>query len=179
MTELAKRYGDSLYELAAEENLVDQILEELQGAVGCLKADPEYLRLLGTPNIPKKERAALLGQAFDGQVHPYVVNFLKLLCDEGLLGEVGGCLQAYRSRFNKDRGIAEATAVCAAPLSGAERQKLLDKLSAMTGKTIDLTVKVDPSLLGGIRVDMDGTRLDGTLQRRLQSLRGDILGAVL
>ena len=54
MTELAKRYGGSLYDLAAEEALTDRLLQELQTAVDSIKAEPQYLRLLATPSVPKQ-----------------------------------------------------------------------------------------------------------------------------
>ena len=57
MTELAKRYGGSLYELAAEENLTDELLQQLRTAVNSIEAEPQYLRLLSTPSVPKKERS--------------------------------------------------------------------------------------------------------------------------
>jgi len=179
VTELAKLYGGSLYDLAAEEHLESELLEQLDGAVACLWEEPAYLRLLSTPSIPKKERAALLGEAFDGQAHPYIVNFLKLLCDEGLLRELPGCARTYRSRYNADNGIVEVTAVTAVPLDEAARGKLRRKLAAMTGKTIDLTARTDPSVLGGIRLDMDGKRLDGTIKHRLDALKAEIENVTL
>lgn len=69
MTELAKRYGGSLYELAAEENLTDELSQQLRTAVNSIEAEPQYLRLLSTPSVPKKERCALLDKAFEG-AHP-------------------------------------------------------------------------------------------------------------
>lgn len=179
MTELAKRYGGSLYELAAEEHLEARLLEELDGAAACIRQEPDYLRLLCTPSIPKKERCSLLDEAFGGQVHPYVVNFLKILCEEGALRELPGCAREYRTRYNQAHGILEVTAVCAVALPAASQDKLRGKLAAMTGRTIDLTVKTDPSVLGGIRLDMDGTRLDGTVRRRLEAIQGEITGATL
>lgn len=178
MTELANRYGGSLYELAAEEALTDSILQELTLAESCCKQEPDYLRLLQMPNIPKKERCGLLDQAFAG-MHPYVVNFLKILCEENLLGELSGCLEAYRQRYNKDHGILEATVTSAIPLSDDERAKLLASLQAKTGKIIRLTEKTDPSVLGGLRLDLAGERLDGTVQRRLELLRDDIANVVI
>ena len=74
MTETGKRYGTSLYELAAEEGLTERILAELDVAVNAMQ-EPGYLRLLMTPSVPKKERCVLLDQAF-AQAHPYLVNFL-------------------------------------------------------------------------------------------------------
>ena len=178
MTELAKRYGGSLYDLAAEENLTDELLQELQTAVESIEAEPQYVRLLATPGVPKKERCALLDKAFAGG-HPYLVNFLKLLCEENLIGELPGTLQAYRERYNADHNILAVTTVTAVPLTASAREKLLAKLQTITGKNITLTECVDPSVLGGVRLDMGGKRLDGTVQRHLERLREEIDGAVL
>lgn len=178
MTELAKRYGGSLYDLAAEESLTEQLLEELDLAMDCCSQEPAYLRLLSTPGIPKKERCALLDQAF-ASLHPYVVNFLKILCEEGLIGELSDCVRAYRERYNADHGILEATVTSAVPLTEHTRQKLVASLQARTGKTIHLNERTDPSVLGGLRLDLDGTRLDGTVQRRLELLRDEIANVVL
>ena len=179
MTETARMYGGSLYDLAAEEGLETRILGELDETVALFKANPDYLHLLSTPSIPKRERCGLLDEAFGGGVHPYVVNFLKLLCREGALRELPGCAAAYRKRYNKAHGILEVTAVSAVALPAEKQAKLRENLAAMTGKTIDLTVKVDPSVLGGLRLDLDGTRLDGTVRRRLDAIRTDIGSAVL
>ena len=178
MTELAKRYGGSLYDLAAEEKLTEELLQELQTAVDSIEAEPQYKRLLATPGVPKKERCALLDKAFEG-AHPYLVNFLKLLCEENLIGELPGVLRAYRDRYNEDTGILEVTAVSAVALAAPAREKLLAKLQKMTGKNVVLTETVDSSVLGGLRLDMGGKRLDGTVQRHLERLREEIDGAVL
>ena len=75
--------------------------------------------------------------------------------------------------------ITEVTVVSAVPLNDTSREKLLAKLQEMTGKTVRLTAKVDPSILGGLRLDLNGTRLDGTVQRRLERLRDSIGSVVL
>lgn len=179
MTESAKMYGGSLYDLAAEEKLEARLLEELDAVADLLRANPDYLRLLSMPNLPKKERCGLLDEALRGSVHPYILNFCKLLCENGTLRELGGCARAYRERYNKANGIVEATAVSAVALTRSQEDALRARLEAATGKRIDLTVKVDPNVLGGIRLDMEGLQLDGTVQNRLSALRGSIAGATL
>ena len=179
MTEIARMYGGSLYDLAAEEGLETRVLDELDEAAKLIRDDPEYLRLLSTPSIPKKERCALLDEAFRGQVHLYVLNFLKILCEKGTLRELSGCARAYRIRYNQAHGILEATAVSAVPLTEQQRAALHAKLESLTGKTIDLKTKVDAKVLGGIRLDIEGTELDGTVQNRLASLRRDIAAVTL
>ena len=179
MTEIARMYGGSLYDLAAEEGLETRILGELDEVVKLLKANPDYLRLLSTPSIPKKERCGLLDEALRGQVHLYVLNFLKILCEKGTLRELAGCARAYRVRYNEAHGILEATATSAVAMTEEQTAALHQKLEALTGKTIDLQTKVDPAVLGGIRLDIDGTELDGTVQNRLAGLRKSIAAAAL
>ena len=111
MTEIARMYGGSLYDLAAEEGLEARILGELDEAVALFKANPDYLHLLSTPSIPKRERCGLLDEALRDQVHLYVLNFLKILCEKGTLRELSGCARAYRVRYNQAwdcRGNPEA-----------------------------------------------------------------------
>ena len=179
MTEIARMYGGSLYDLAAEEGLETRILGELDEVQQLLKQNPDYLRLLSTPSIPKKERCGLLDEALRGQVHLYVLNFLKILCEKGTLRELSGCARAYRIRYNQAHGILEATAISAVPLTEPQTRRLHEKLEKLTGKTIDLKTKVDPAVLGGIRLDIEGTELDGTVQNRLASLRRDIAAVTL
>ena len=111
MTETAKMYGGSLYDLAAEEGLETRILGELDEVQQLLKQNPDYLRLLSTPSIPKKERCGLLDEALRGQVHLYVLNFLKILCEKGTLRELSGCARAYRIRYNQAHGIDRKSVV--------------------------------------------------------------------
>ena len=135
MTETARMYGGSLYDLAAEEGLDERILGELDGVTALLNGDAEYLHLLSIPSIPKKERCALLDEAFRGQVHLYVLNFMKLLCEKGALRELPGCVRAYRLRYNEAHGILEATAVSAVPLTAEQTRRLHEKLEKVTGRS--------------------------------------------
>lgn len=179
MTEIARMYGGSLYDLAAEEGLDTRILGELDEVMTLLKANPDYLHLLSTPSIPKKERCGLLDEALRGQVHLYVLNFLKILCEKGTLRELPGCARAYRVRYNEAHGILEATATTAVAMTAEQEKSLHEKLEKLTGKTIDLKTKVDAKVLGGIRLDIEGTELDGTVQNRLATLRKDIASVTL
>ena len=150
MTELAKRYGGSLYALAAEEKLDAQILAELDTVAASFKAQPDYLRLLCAPNLPKKERRALLDEAYAG-AHPYTVNFLKVLCDEGALRELPGCVRAYRELYNEAHGILAVTAASAVDLDAAARQKLTKALEAASGWTWAACSSTAPSAIASTR----------------------------
>jgi len=179
MTDAAKNYGGALYELAREEALSQQLLEEISTLNEAFRDEPGFIRLLSAPSIPKQERCQIVDDSFRGSVNLYVLNFLKILTENGYMRELSGCCNAYRQRYNRDNGILPVTAVTAAPLSAALQTKLADKLACITGKTIQLNCQVDPDTLGGVRLDFDGKQVDGTVRRRLDDIRSILKNTVL
>ncbi len=179
MTQMAKVYGGSLFELATEENLNAEILQQCEEVSTILAQNPEYVRLLCQVNVPKKERTALLDEAFGEQVNVYLVNFMKILCEEGAMRDFTSCVKEYRRLYNVANGIMEAVAVSAVELNDAQTDALRKKLEEMTGKTIQLEVKVQADCLGGLRIILDGKELDGTVKARLAKLRRDLQSTVL
>lgn len=167
MTNTARLYGSSLYDLAAEEGLVEELMEETSALRQIFRENPDYLSLLGEPSIAKSERISLIDTAFGGQLQKYLVNFIKLLTERGLLQEYAGCCEEYARRYDIDHNIAQAEVTSVLPLSKEQKDALLAKLEKMSGKKIRLTEKTDPSLLGGLRVELEGRLLDGTVQGRL------------
>ncbi len=179
MTEAANHYGQALYELTKDEGISQQVLSELKTLDEAFQAEPRFITLLSTPSIPKPERCQILDDSLRGQVHPYVLNFLKILTERGYMRHFSGCCQVFQQCYNTDHGIMVVTAVTAMPLSDALRQKLIGKLSTVTGKTVDLQCKVDASCLGGVRLDWDGKQVDGTVRHRLEDIRGVLKNTVL
>lgn len=172
MTQAGTVYGEALYELARGENLEDAILQELSVLEEAFRAEPDYLKLLCCANLSKAERCAVLDEAFRGRLQPYLLNFLKILVEKGYIGAFDQCCQAYTRRYNDSHGILPVTAVTAVAMTPEQREALTQKLSRITGKTVRLHNKLDPDVLGGVRLDYDGKRLDDTVAHRLDAIRG-------
>lgn len=170
MTETARIYGGSLYDLAAEENLTSEILGQMEQIRTLLRENPEYERLLSEPSIPQTERTGMIEAAFGGQAQRYLVNFMKLMCEKNLLGEYSGCLEVFKQRYYEDHHITEAVVTSVCPLSEEQQARLKEKLETISGKEIILIQKTDPSLLAGIRVELDGKLLDGTVKNRISEI---------
>ena len=179
MSHAAGVYGQGLYALAKEEALEEAILQELDLLKTAFAEEPDFIKLLASANVPKAERLTVIDSSFRGKVQPYVLNFLKLLTEKGYIAHFADCCEAYRDLYNGDRGILQVQAVSAIALTENQKQQLTDKLSAITGKTIDLVCKVDKSVLGGIRLNYNGTQVDGTVQSRLQAIEKRLKNTVL
>ena len=159
MTKTARVYGGSLYDLAAEEKLDGQIMEQMIAVRQIFRENPGYLKLLGEPAIPENERLKMIEEAFGGQAERYLVNFLKLLCERKILREFAGCCEEFIRRYNS-----------ALKLSDTQMEALKAKLEKLSGKKVYLVQKTDASVLGGLRVELEGVQLDGTVQSRISGI---------
>ena len=179
MTPVGTAYGEALYSLCLEEKITKSVLQQLQVLQNSFAKEPDFIRLLASPALSKEERCHVLDRSFRGKVHIYVLNFLKILTENGYIRYFSDCSRHYQDLYNRDNGILPVTAVTAVALTQEQRERLCRKLSAVTGKTISLTNQLDPSVLGGIRLDYDGHRVDDTVSHRLEAVRNLLNNTVL
>ncbi len=170
MTPIGNQYGQALYDLTREENILEPALQQLNALQEGFAAEPQYLRLLSTPSLPKQERCQLLDEAFAGKLHPYVLNFLKILTEKGYIRHFADCVDCFSQQYDRDHGILRVTAITALPLNQAQSARLQKKLALQTGKTVRLKNQLDESCLGGIRLEYDGKQIDDTLSHRLENI---------
>ena len=179
MTQVGNVYGTALYTLALEEQITEKLLGELTVLSQCFRENPDFIRLLSSPNLPKQERCQIVDDSFRGKVHAYVLNFLKILTEKGYMKYFHDCFKTFEDLYNRDNGILPVTAITAVAMSGEQVQKLTEKLSRITEKQVSLQNKVDPSVLGGVRLDYDGKRLDDTVSHRMDAITKALKGTVL
>ena len=179
MTEVGNVYGESLYELAKEENLASEVRSQLQVLQQSFRQEPDFVKLLSSPNLTKAERCQILDDSFRQKINPYLLNFLKILTEKNYIRYFSDCCEAYFDHYNLDNGILPVTAVTAVAMTDAQTEKLTEKLSRITGKRIELNNRIDPSCLGGVRLDYDGQRLDDTVSHRLDAIANVLNKTVL
>ncbi len=170
MTKTARLYGGSLYDLAVEEGIADELMEQTDQVRALFRENPEYVHLLSEPSLAFEERCSLIDKAFGEDAQKYLVNFIKLLCERGYLGEFAGCCEEYTRRYNADHNITQAVVTSVVALTEKQEQALKARLEKISGKQVRMTVRTDPSVIGGLRVEIDGKELDGTVQGRLEGI---------
>lgn len=170
MTRTAEVYAQALYSLAAEENFAGELYQQLQVLRGCMLDQPDFLRLLAAPGLGKREKHRVLDECFSGRVHPYAVNFMKLLTEHGYIRLFPDCCEAYARRYREEQGILPVLAVTAVPMSPKQMSGLEGKLASLTGKKIELTCRTDPACIGGVRLVYEGRQTDGTVKHHLDRL---------
>ena len=179
MTGVARVYGQALYDLARDEDLANGIGAELVMLKGIFQENRDYLRLVSSPSIPKGERLQIIDDSFSGRVHPYVLNFLKILTEKGYMHTFAACCDVYRESYNFDHDILPVKVTSTVPLTEVQSARLRRKLSGITGRQIELTYHIDPACMGGVRLDYDGKRVDDTIAGRIERLHNMLKNTTL
>ncbi len=179
MTQIGNVYGQALYSLAREEGLDTKVLSQLKILSDCFAREGDFVRLLASRNIPKEERCHIVDESFRPILHPYVLNFLKLLTEKDYIRHFSACVDTYRENYNEDHNILPVQAVTAVALTQEQSEKLSAKLRQITGKSVELTNRVEPGCIGGMRLDYDGKRVDDTVSHRLENIRSLLKNTVL
>lgn len=179
MADVKQEYGGALYLLCNEENLAESCLHELAFLQKLFVENESYITLLESPNVKTEEKLSMLDEAFSQNIHSYVLYFLKILTENGYISMFGACCEEYLQRFNKDRNICIAKITSTAALEEEQKNRLLSKLEKKTGKKVVMQFDTNPSLLGGIRVEVDGCLWDGSVRNKIQSIRDGLKNTVI
>ena len=179
MSSVASVYGQALYDLARQEDCADGILHEMKILAQAFAQEPDFVRLVSTPGISKAERLEILDNSFRDRVHPYVLNFMKILAEKGYMHSFCECAGVYQKAYNEDHNILPVKVTSAVALTPEQESRLRRKLSSLTGKQIELIGRIDPACIGGLRLDYDGKQVDDTVAGRLDRLHSMLKNTAL
>jgi F-type H+-transporting ATPase subunit delta len=171
---VARHYAQAVFELATDEGTIDRWHDDL-------KVIAEYLGnrrlafVLKEPNIPAKRKELIVRDLLNGKVQQEALNLAQLLTERGLADLAPAIANVFEQLYNDYRGQAVAVVTTAIPLDDELRAHITDDLRQITGKRILLQERVDPSILGGAIARVGDTLIDGSLRRRFQLLRQQIV----
>jgi F-type H+-transporting ATPase subunit delta len=171
---IARRYARALFELALEQKAEDAVVRDLQSAMGKLAASREVAASVFDPRTERGVRRDAATKLLPPTAHPLARDFVGFMVDRGREQLLPVATEELGALLRDHRGEAEAEVVSAAPLDDEARRALAAKLGEVTGRKITLKESVDATLLGGVRVKVGSMLLDGSVKRRLDSLRDEL-----
>jgi F-type H+-transporting ATPase subunit delta len=178
-TTTARRYAEAAFELAERDGKVEEWLTQLD-RVAAAVSDPAVVRRLENPQSPFDERHAAFRSVFGkDEMLPQVWNLVGLVLRRRRLESVDDIAREFRRLYNRRAGIAEAIATSAAELDEEEVAALRRRLEQMTGGKVDLSLRVEPQLLGGVQVRLGDVLIDGSVRGRLERLRSRLESGAL
>ena len=176
MAQTIKEYAEALFCLAQEENKLKEISASLDTVSQILNDNPEYIDFVTSPNIKKDERIQAIENAFSDNIDEYVVSFLCLLCEKGRFENVHACIADFKAFCDMDSRISVAQVTSAVELDEKEKSALKSKLEAVCGNSVIIECSIDPSIVGGLIVNIDGKIIDGSIKNKLHELKGVMYG---
>ena len=145
---------------------------------GVFRETPDFLKLLTTPSIAFEDKQNVLKRVFEGRIQPFLLNFLMLITEKGRVGLIFEMREAYKEQYYFENNIAEVCAVTAVPMSDALREKLKNKMQAVTGRQVVLETSVDPEIIGGIVVKVNNEQFDTSLRTRISEIAARLTNTI-
>ena len=173
-TEVARVYARAMLDLSAAQGREDDLLAELQDLGRAVENDAELATFLASPLVSSEARAEVLEKVFRRRASDLLVDALEVINQHGRLGLVPAIAAAYRDEFRELRGLVDVRVTTAVPLGEAQRAGLSRAIAKFTGKQPELIERVDPSILGGLVVEVAGQKIDTSLASRLHDVGTDL-----
>ena len=172
--QLATKYARAIFELAQEENKLDDYDNDLSLIQDDIFTIPDAVTFFKNPLVPHQAKKDLLTKAFKGEISDNVMNFLLLLTDKSRIGIFNEIYEIFTNLKNDAQGILVADVTTAFPLTKAQESKIGMKLAAVTHKRIQIRRHEDKNILGGVIVRIGDKRIDGSAAGRLQALKSSL-----
>jgi F-type H+-transporting ATPase subunit delta len=170
--EVTRSYAEALVNAADHQDKTEAVLDELDALVAdVLGAYPRFAEILGSPSLSPQDKDRILVEMFEGRALPTVVQFLRVLNRHGRLGSIRPVARAARAIWDRRQNRRPVHVRTAVPLDDQQQAALRDRLGKMLAATPILNVVVDPTLIGGLVVQVGDDVYDASVRNHLEQLR--------
>ena len=178
MNQIAQTYAEALFSLGLEENKLTKLQDEIKALSEIIDDNEGFLLLLDSRFLDRNERKEISDKIlkdFDNDI----VNLIKVIIDNNRIEYIKDILQAFNSLCNEYKGVKEGLIYSAFPLNKETINKIKKKISQIEKMDVELISRIDPSLIGGVKVVINSHVYDGSIKNQLEKMQIDLLGKEL
>lgn len=173
---VARSYAEALVGVAAKANNIEAVVSELEEFRDDLfRANPQYGEFLGSSSIPADAKERVLNEALEGRALPLVLNFLHVLNRHGRLDLTPAVAHEARALWDRKQNRRPVSIRSAAPLDDDQQAMIRDKVSAMIGGTAIPSFTTDPTLIGGLVIQVGDDLYDASIKTKLEAMRVQLI----
>jgi F-type H+-transporting ATPase subunit delta len=176
MEEIAQVYARALFEVASEHGKLDLVREQLGQFAAALNDNGDLRVFFFSPYFSTEEKKDGLHRALEG-ADPAIVNFLETLLERHRMPVIFRIRDAYERLWDEENRLLPVEVTSAVGLDDATVRSIGERIGEQTGQRVELTSKVDPSILGGIVLRVGNSILDASIKHRLDQLRKHVAQA--
>ncbi len=174
---VARRYASALFGAAGAENAVAAVGADLAALETLASRHPEMIRFLESPQETDEAKRAFVEKLFRGRTHDLFMRMIFLLMRKKRIPHLMDIAVEYRRIVEESQGVAEARVTTAVPLPKDLADRLRVQLERLFQRKVRIVPRVDPRIVGGLFVMIEGKIIDRSVRRDLETLRQDLLGA--
>ena len=174
-SQVARRYATALFGTAKRIDQTDRILDDLKAIADLLRKDPNLKNFLEAPQILEEYKRELITTAFKHLISEALFSFLVLVLDKHRIEYLLAMAKDYERLVKEDQGILQARVITTRALGPVFRNRLKEELEKNTGKTIEMILKIDPQIIGGITVILGNKIIDKSIKHQLDELKEEML----
>jgi F-type H+-transporting ATPase subunit delta len=169
---VAERYATALFELASEAKSVDAVAKDLDAFSAMIAESDDLRRLIGSPAFSTQDQvSAVTALTAKAGISGVAANFIGFVASKRRLFALPGMIRAFRAKVAEAKGVVSAEVTLAEQPSAAQLKDIAATLKDVAGKDVDVSVKVDPAIIGGLVVKMGSRMVDASLKTKLNSIR--------
>lgn len=171
------KYSQAMFDIASEQKKLTEFGTELKGVRDTFQENPDLWKFLNHPLVPPQSKKDTLAKIFKDSLSPIVLQFMYVMIDRRREAALLLAIDGFIDLARKAQHIEVAKIRVVKPLSKKEETKLVASLEAMTGQHIESLYYVDPSLIGGMVIQIGDKLIDGSLRRQLRDMQHKLLQA--
>lgn len=176
MEEIAEVYSRALFEAAKDNDVVDRIHEELGEVDDALREDGDLRLFFFSPYFTSDEKKEAIARVMDG-ADERLVNFLELLAERHRMPLLPRIRRQFDARWAEDQQLLPVSVTSAVELDDTLVEEIGKRIQDQTGRKVELSSNVDPSVLGGLVVRVGNMVLDASVRKRLEQIRKQVAKA--
>jgi F-type H+-transporting ATPase subunit delta len=170
-SEVTAPYAQALMSIAKDSGSADKLGEEISDLLAILEDSGELEQFLANPLVNPEAKKGVLRQITEGQVSPFLLNFLMLLVDRNRVMFLAGILQQYQLLLRELNQTVLADVVAATDLTDSQKEAIKIRVADLTGaRSVELSVQVDPTLIGGLVIKVGSQVIDASLRGQLRRI---------
>ncbi|MDF3000809.1 MAG: atpH [Bacillota bacterium] len=163
-------YGKALFEAASDVNKTEILLQESLEVLGILKREPEFFEFIKTPVVSAAEKKQAITKIFSGRISDELIHLLWILIDKGRAKEFENIVRRFKQLIDESQGFSRGTIFSVGPLSAEQLSTFEEKTGKLIRKKVKLENRTDSSIIGGVRIFIEGKVIDATVRKHLDDL---------
>ncbi len=168
---VSSAYAKSLLELAQEQYVINQVFEDMQMIAATFEGSSELRNVAESPIIASSKKVEIFNQIFSSRVTALTLSFVRLMSAKGREAALYGVSKEYIAQFKSMHGIQPAVVTTAIAIDSILQEQMSTFLAKISDKKLEITTKVDPTIVGGFVVTTGGLQFDASVKSKVSKFK--------